>query len=352
MLIRCPQCQFTQEIHPARIPAAAVMATCPRCKNRFRFRTLNEDDAADPAGAQPATEKAAEPAPQPPVPPRQPENPLDEQNGDDPLPPGAVIPQMTSAEDPRPTAPQTHRPSDPDAAAKPASSLRSGPEPRSFAGRVREAASGMTNAVDAAEEERDIPWENEAYSLWGGLYHTILRVLFGAPRFFGVLSKATGPLTRPVLFYIILGMFQTVAKLLWFHSVAPSITDPRVQELLSSAARGISVPMTLLLAPGLLALQLLLYSGLFYLMLRLVQPERAVYAVVLRVVAYSSAPMVLTLVPFLGPVAAPIWFAVCCFIGCKYALRLSWHQVALALVPLYLIAFAVAVQLVQRLAQG
>lgn len=353
MLIRCPQCQFTQEIHPARIPAAAVMATCPRCKNRFRFRTLSGDDAADPAGAQAATEQsAAEPAPQPPVPPKQPERPSDEQNGDDPLPPGAVIPHVSSSEESGPAEAKTHRPSDPDATAKLEPSLRSNPETRSFAERVQEAASGITNAAGAAEAERGIPWEDDAYSLWGGLYHTILRVLFGAPRFFGALSRATGPLARPVLFYIILGMFQTVAKLVWFRSVAPSITDPRVQELLSSAAQGISVPMTLLLAPGLLALQLLLYSGLFYLMLRLVQPERTVYSVVLRVIAYSSAPMVLTLVPFLGPVAAPIWFAVCCFIGCKYALRISWHQVALALVPLYLIAFAVAVQLVQRLAQG
>ncbi len=335
MLIRCPACQFTQEMDPARIPSSAVMATCPRCKTRFRFRTLSEDPATVPA-PDPQPDNASEassPSSAQTVPPiLEPER----SGTDDPLPPGALVPRMQAGTREQDDAAQEKGEQTPS---------------RSFAERVREAVSSPATSGPEIPD-RDIPWERiDKYGLFGGLYQTVLRVLFNAPNFFGALSAASGPLHRPVLFYIIMGMFQTASKLAWFRTVDPAITDPQVQELLSSAAQDISVPMTLLLAPGLLVLQLLIYSGLFYLMLRLVQPDRTVFAVVLRVVGYSSAPMVFSLVPFLGSVVAPVWFAVCCFIGCKYALKTGWHQVALALVPLYLIAFAVAFQLVQRLMQ-
>ena len=356
------------------------MATCPRCKTRFRFRSLQpEKNEPAPPPDQPRASAPSRPVPEkrPPSPPapRPSLQQTAEQTEDDPLPPGAVIPDadypggrdseasQTSPEGTGSQGVESGRTDSQGTDPQPTNAGRKigipggeDAKPRNFADRIREATSGAAGLFTSAgeNEAQDIPWERpDKYGLWGGLYHTVLRVLFGAPRFFAALSAATAALTRPVLFYIILGMFQTVAKLVWFRTVDPSITDPRVQELLSSAAEGISVPMTLLLAPGLLVIQLFLYSGLFYLMLRLVQPERTVFSTVLRVVAYSSAPMVLSLVPFLGPVVAPVWFAVCCFIGCKYALKIGWHQAALALVPLYLIAFAIAMQLVQRLlAQG
>ncbi len=328
-----------------RIPPSAVMATCPRCKTRFRFRTLSED-AATASTPEPHPDTPNETPSPPSVKPSTSNRTVEHSGTDDPLPPGAVVPPM-NADIPE----QDNADPDNTEAEMPRAPSAVKDAPRSFAERVREAVP-ETGSSTPESSERDIPWERtDKYGLFGGLYQTVLRVLFSAPNFFGALSAASGPLFRPVLFYIIMGMFQTASKLTWFRTVDPAITDPQVQELLSTAAQDISVPMTLLLAPGLLVLQLLIYSGLFYLMLRLVQPERTVFAVVLRVVGYSSAPMVFSLVPFLGSLVAPVWFAVCCFIGCKYALKTGWHQVALALVPLYLIAFAVAFQLVQRLMQ-
>ena len=40
MIIRCPQCDHTRSITESKIPATAELATCPKCKHRFRFRTL------------------------------------------------------------------------------------------------------------------------------------------------------------------------------------------------------------------------------------------------------------------------------------------------------------------------
>lgn len=201
---------------------------------------------------------------------------------------------------------------------------------------------------DSAEAWLDVPWERpDRYGHLMGLYQTIVRVLFNAPRFFAALPKCRGSIMRPLLFYVALGLFQVLVKLMWFRNIDPSLTDPRVQELISSA--DMTLAMTFIVSPGILAMQLFFYAALFFLMLRLVQPEVASYPVVLRVVAYSSAPMIMCAVPVIGPMVSMIWFAALCFVGCRFALNLPWVKVAMALVPLYLIGFAITMQFVQRL---
>ena len=69
---------------------------------------------------------------------------------------------------------------------------------------------------------------------------------------------------------------------------------------------------------------------------------------VFRVIAYSAAPTVVCIVPLVGPLVGSIWFGVCCFIGCKYSMRLPWSRTGLALGPLYLIAFAIGMQLIRQ----
>ena len=65
-------------------------------------------------------------------------------------------------------------------------------------------------------------------------------------------------------------------------------------------------------------------------------------------IAYSAAPTVVCIVPLVGPLVGSIWFGVCCFIGCKYSMRLPWSRTGLALGPLYLIAFAIGMQLIRQ----
>ncbi|SIO18735.1 zinc-ribbon domain-containing protein [Halodesulfovibrio marinisediminis] len=44
MLITCPECQFARNINASSIPAKAQLATCPRCKTKFRFRILHDEE--------------------------------------------------------------------------------------------------------------------------------------------------------------------------------------------------------------------------------------------------------------------------------------------------------------------
>ena len=57
----------------------------------------------------------------------------------------------------------------------------------------------------------DVPWEEPTQPSFNSLISTILRVMFNAPRFFAALPATNGKLTRPLVFYLILGMFQTLS---------------------------------------------------------------------------------------------------------------------------------------------
>ena len=272
MLIRCPECRFERQIDENAIPANAAMATCPHCQYRFRFRNPDGTPVADetPAAA-PAPQTAPAGRPLPP-----------DLDGDDPLPPGAMVPRIPGDHDasaPTPEVPEAEpqkgQPAPPQNVAEKRSDFWNNFQKK------RDGESKGKGGIAAAMhvDGTDVPWEEpKRYNLFMALYQTILRVMFNAPRFFAALPATNGKLTRPLVFYLILGMFQTLVERMWYlmsiQASGPSITDPKLQEVLGDVAQSMSLPLTILLTPGILAIQLCFFASVFYLMLRLV-PHRA-----------------------------------------------------------------------------
>lgn len=350
VLIRCPECQFERQIDADAIPPNASMATCPRCKCRFRFR--NPDGTPVVADEAPATPEPKPAAVSPSLPP--------DMEGDDPLPPGAVVPKLPGEGDAAgPAADATKNGAgkpDGDAADKDANTKTAEESRQHFWNKFQKKRDGENKRSFAAAvhaDETNVPWEEpKRYNPFVGLYQTILRVMFNAPRFFAALPSTNGRLNRPLVFYLILGLFQTLIERMWYlmsiQASGPSITDPKLQEMLGEMSQSMSLPLTILLTPVILAVQLCFFASVFYLMLRLVQPENVEFRTVFRVIAYSAAPTVVCIVPLVGPLVGSIWFGVCCFIGCKHSMHLPWSRTGLALGPLYLIAFAIGMQLVRQ----
>lgn len=404
MLICCPECQFERTIESSQIPPSAVMATCPQCQCRFRFRNADGTPTADQTSVTPpatpedtlapvaeATDTPEQPtpsdgAPQQLVPEEATPEPSEE-DGDDPLPPGAVIPNIPGEKafetrsDKREQRGSASGSSDTDTPflKKPLRKTDDLSATDVLKDGFLKLKQKLTGQADTSEQKQDapfgqdkpnrlqdkqqpemelgVPWEQpRRYSALMGLYQTILRVMFNAPRFFsGLASSGTG-LLRPLFFYMLLGLFQTLVERMWYlmrlEAAEPSITDPQVQEMIANLTQSMSLPLTLLLSPAFLAMQLCFFAAVFFLMLRLVHPENVHFRTVFKVIAYSSAPTLVCVVPLVGPFVGSIWFGVCCFIGCKYALRLPWTRTALALGPLYLIALAVGLQLVRQVMGG
>ncbi len=315
------------------------MATCPKCRFRFRFRDPLEDVPVD-ASSEYQVQTTDDHQTQPNTPPM-----LVVHEEDDPLPPGAQVglgtPQsveQTVSEIPEQEK-QNHQHNTPQTEKTP-SNVLSENKKNTF----------LTNKPQRIQTI-DVPWERpEKYGTVGGFIQTIQGVLFTPSRFFVNLPGCKDGLTRPVLFYIILGVYETLLKIFWMQDLVSSMDDSNLQAVFSSV--GNSLAMTLLLTPGLLFMQMFVYAALFFLMLRLVQPEKVVFTTVVRIVAYSAAPLVFSLIPGVGPLMASLWFAVCSFIGCRYALDMPWHKVALALIPLYMIGFAANIQFISLFLAG
>ncbi len=203
----------------------------------------------------------------------------------------------------------------------------------------------------AASARNEVPWENlDRLGFFPGLYQTILRVMLAAPRFFSGVRSA-GSLKRPVAFYLLIGIFQALTERLWYlmsvRAFGGFIEDPQLHAWMGSVTHDMSLPMTLLLSPFTLLLQLAVLASVYHFMIRLVEPRAADFPTTVRVISYSAAPTVLSVVPLVGPVVGSLWFIICTFVGVKYAHRLPWSRTALAIGPLLGLGFALTVQLLR-----
>lgn len=331
MQIRCPDCQFERDIDLTRIPASATVATCPRCGRRFHFRKqfteLSPEHEGENAGAGGAGSPAMPDGALPPAAPDTPEGPKER----DPLPPGAVIPDLQSDAG----APRAER----DASGQP-----------EYRAEHRTEAQETTQAEERPSrmELPGVPWEHpESFGFFGSFYHTLLRVLFRAPDFFRNMGRGV-PVGKAVVFFVLMRFLEAVAVRLWSQDLLREVTEnspnPQAIELANQLMHDMSTPMFLLATPFTAVFQLFFLAALYSLMIRLAQPDKADFSVVVRVLAYSAAPCVFSVVPFVGSAVASIWCVVASFVGCKYALGLSWGKTALALAPLFILGVAVLVQ--------
>ncbi len=276
MNIVCPECGFSRELSSERIPRHAVMATCPQCSCCFRF-----------------------------VPEELEQSPKDESQEE-------TSAKAKSEEEMRPIAAEAYR----------RESRRFDPE---------------------AVPRHGNPWdEAPAEQGWlSAFYYTVLRAMFAAPSFFCSLNP-NARLGRSISFYLIICICQSLFERFWaemfFTALSPAAAnDPKLENILQMLSPESDLLTSLLLRCGLLLLQLYIFSFLMYLAYRLLVPERARFTLVFQVMAYSSAPALLSIVPALGSLAGMVWGLFLLAIGCRCSLRLNWGQTLAGFLPIILI---------------
>lgn len=282
MNILCPQCQFSRDVPDDRLPASspgrAVVATCPRCGHRFQIFPAGR--GAGDAGAPIRDARAPEAA----------------------------------EEDPRAAASRAY---------------------------AREAGRGREMGAERGRRPADAnPWDTAPHpdGLAAAFYQTVVRVMFGASRFFSALD-GDAPQLRPLAFFLIVGVISVSAQLFWLDVARGTLmesSDPQVRALLESLPEGNAVLSGILQVFG-LVVQLYVLSALLWLSFRLGICRTATYSLVFQIVAYASAPVLLSVIPVAGYLAGLVWSVAAIVTGCQASMRLSWGQAVAGCLPMILI---------------
>lgn len=282
MRLTCPQCGFSREVGDDRLKSRSVIVTCPKCACRFRHAAAGFTEIL--------------PATPPPNATSGPEKPEEE-------------------EDIRVVATRAYQ-----------------REANRFKDEDQQKSGGEAN-----------PWQEAPDQLgWFAAFsQTILRVMFSAPAFFKGLAPAA-PLVRPLCFYLVLCVFQTLVERFWRHVFyalfsPTSMGDPQLEKILALLEPHANLALSLLLRTAIMVAELYIFSFLMSLAFRLVAPKRTTFPLIFQIMAYSSAPAILCVIPAIGSIVGLIWSLGCLAVGCKAALDTDWARVFFGFLPILLI---------------
>jgi len=353
MRITCPECEYTREVPDDKIPSTSVRATCPKCGAKFRFRAEEPDftlEPQEPPASPEAPSSTAEPEPhadldsraEPDSGTEAQEPPAPEEQADNAhARPGHPASGEDRADRPRPKRIVLEdEPSDEDIWQR-LENLGAGGGESQEQQRSRFGAEDYPE--DEAPPEAEVPWERlDQFGFFGGLVQTIKRAMLAPGLFFAAMPLGRG-LTMPLIFFLLVSQFQVICQLFWHFMGIGSMMDMGGEAPMAEpGAPGVGPAgslMLFLVYPVLFTIWLFVAGGILHVLLKLFGSGRAGFEGTFRAMAYSAAPSVLAILPYVGSFAAGFWSLVIMFIGLKVIHASSFIRVLFAfLLPLVVIA--------------
>ncbi len=306
MQIICPKCHFQREISTSKLPANTTHATCPKCSEKFSiFPKDNSNEQVIVKDTQ--LEKNEE---------RQEKPFLTDSQLE------AIKKEITEEE----RRQQAH-------------SLYEKEQQR--------AEQNSTQPLFDNENVQYIsmvPWEmpGNTLNILQKFFFTILRVLTSAPFFFATMLR-NYPMKKALIFYIVLGMIQFAAKMVYFqYSASDLISDnPEMQAFYDVLVDPNTLLIGLLISPFILLLQALVIGLIFQLTVKLIHAQAADYQLIVRIISYSSASSILSIIPVVGDYIYIPWMLFNLTLACRYTLRMSMLKSCLTVLAFSLLAIGV-----------
>lgn len=317
MEIICPECQFGREVDETKIPARSAMATCPKCRTKFQFRDIPEDDFV--------IEEQEETSTLPTTPPAQTtheEIPSDQAETVSPTPKNSDKKRKMEEESDLPSLTAPNRGvreglwEKLDSMRPPETSREQNhteePREKSYQQKNQEPVPGWTGefnedfpdpmqeSLKSEEEEHNSilvppPFEQlDRYGFFPGLFLTIKLILTSPKLFFSVMPVGGG-LSKPLAFAILLPMIQELFQFLWGLGGLSPLTGNN--NSLTNEVSSTAMLTILLLMPAVVTAGQFLMAGLYHLLLKLTQEDRQGFEGTFRVLAYSNTPVILGLFP-------------------------------------------------------
>lgn len=213
-------------------------------------------------------------------------------------------------------------------------------------GPVTRETEGKT-AFERLEEEpeegytrKGAPWENRSeLGLWQGIYKTFKAVLFSPEIFFKSLNFNVGIL-EPLAFGTLVGSIGSMFGLFWQLLMWSGLVLTYGESIFGQFTIGVTLLIIMVIIPILWVAWIFVSSGITHLLLLIVRGGENGYEATLRVVSYSQATQVWSLIPFVGGTIGWIWQLVVQVIGLRHIHRTSYLRVIVAfLIPVAIIFF-------------
>ena len=314
MNIICPQCGFGRAVNEEKLPPKAVMATCPKCQHRFKFREVTPPE---PSAPQPEPDtKAALTVPAEQAAPDQ----------DTPIQASGQISGQAHAEPlPRAEKAPSAAPHDED--------LWSG------LAALKEDDEEDISHIESRPEPSLPTWEKAGSGYPQAFAQTFLDVLARPKAFFSAMPVGHGIL-KPLLFFLIIIQAVALSQSVWqlLGIIPPSM-------LTENLGRSLQAALVLVLYPLEVCIFLFLDTAINHFFLRLFKADTKGFEGTFRAAAYSAAPMLLMIVPYIGLPLAMIGVVVYKYLGLRHVHGATSKQVLAVLVLPMLLAMVVAIVL-------
>ncbi len=194
------------------------------------------------------------------------------------------------------------------------------------------------------------PWENRSeLGLWQGIYKTFKGVLFSPEIFFRSLTFKAG-IVEPLAFGTLVGSIGSMFGLFWQLLMWSGLVLTYGESIFGQFSIGVILLIIMIIIPVLWVAWIFVSSGITHLLLLIVRGGENGYEATLRVVSYSQATQVWSLIPFVGGTIGWIWQLVVQIIGLRHIHRMSYLRVIVAfLIPvaiIFLLGIVVVIGLV------
>jgi len=181
---------------------------------------------------------------------------------------------------------------------------------------------------------RMTPWEErETIGIVSGLLKTVQSAAVHPGEFFKKM-QVNGGLTDPLLFGLIIGMIGVTFQYVWQILLQNPMQRMMTAEMQGMAAfdmlQGFGIAILAVLAPIMVIVGIFVLAGCLHVVLMMVKGAHAGFEATFRVVAYSSSPYLLTIIPFCGGIVALVWMVLLAIIGLREAHGTSGNRAAFA----------------------
>jgi len=223
------------------------------------------------------------------------------------------------------------------------------------------ADTGALNAQDSSAQKdpastgSSVPFEDlPRYGFFPGIWSTIRQVTMSPVAFFRAMPTHAG-MAKPLAFHILLAELMVVCQYLWsmagIGATAEYLGKPEVMDMGLGLAQAAPL-MLFLIYPLLLVLRLMIVTGVIHLLLRLIRSGDAGAEATFRVLCYSAAPLLLGVIPAIGPLVGGVWSVGLTVIGLKVAHKTRTSAALFAVLVPILMMLAAVIGLLQGMLQA